>query len=96
MALDVLLREVRHTTCQPQVVKALVGKDDVGVQGQAANLAEQHLGERQSVLCLQQGRLRLIELHFDRQLVGLGGHTRRHHLPHVVVEVAKRLGITLG
>ena len=78
------------------ILLVFVGERDLGVDGESAELTEEHLGEHQSVLCLHDIHLGLIDLHLHLEAVGIGGHTLADHLLHIAVELSYHFQEAVG
>ena len=78
MGFDIAFRIERMGIRHQHIIKVLVRQHDVGIQRQTTDLAKQHLRQGKAILCLQQRRLRFVQLHFHRKLVGSGRHTFGH------------------
>ena len=78
------------------IVKLLVLKRDLAVERQADALAEQHLGECETVFHLYQCELAVVEFHLNREFVGVSGHTFSHEFLHVIRHGTEQLNIVFG
>ena len=78
------------------VVLVFVGKLDVGIEGKSAELAEEHLGEHESVLCLGDIHLGLVDLDLHLQTVGARGYSLADHLLNIAVELLHHFEEAVG
>ena len=77
------------------VLRQFVGQRHLLVEGQSAELAEQHAREHQPVVHLRQRHLGLVHLHVDAQAVASRSHALVDHLVHVGIEFPNQFEVTL-
>ena len=77
-----------------QLIVALIGQCHHGVDGQSAQLGQQHARQRHAIVNLGQVNVGLVEFHVNRQLVSQGSDTLVDHRLDVVVEFLHQTDIT--
>ena len=66
------------------------------INGQSAELAEQHARECQSVVDLHQRHLSLVDLHANAQSFRTGSNTLANHLLHIAIQLLNQVEIALS
>ena len=101
LQLRTVLSSQRHTGLgqslhSVQIVTLLVSQRHLFVDGQAAQLAKQHLRQHQSVVHLDQRHLGLVHLNGNAQSLRTGSHTLGNHLLHVLVQLLHQFQVGLS
>jgi hypothetical protein len=78
------------------IFRIVFGKCDFLVHRNAAELAEQHLRQRESVFCLSNLHLSLVHFHVYLQSVCLGGYSLLNHLVNILVQFLYEVAVTDG
>ena len=79
---------------QAEVVTVLVSQGKVG-RLQSALLCQEHLQQRDSVVCLNEGQLRLVDPDLHAETIGLGRKAFADHHLHIPVQPLHQLQIAL-
>ena len=88
--------ELRGQLHDSNLISLLVLKRHGLVQGQSAELVQQHAREHQSIVDLHQCHLGLVDLHVDTQTVALRSHALFDHLMYIAAEFLNKIPITLS
>ena len=78
------------------IIGLLVLKNHRLVQGQSAQLIEQHTRKYQAVVHLSQGHLGLVHLHVNTQSVATCSHALVNHLMYIAIKLLNEFEIALG